>query len=63
MSCDLVGLTTCNPPPCRVKATRRIALGLAATSGFQTLRDQHGINEIDLSELKTIKKLGEQGGG
>ena len=44
----------------RLKATRKIALGLAATSGFSTLRDQHGINEIDLSELKTIKKLGEE---
>lgn len=27
--------------------------------GFKTLRDQYGVNEIDVSELKTIKKLGE----
>ena len=34
-------------------------MGLAVSSNFDTLRDQRGINEIDLSELKTIKKLGE----
>ncbi|GAX84910.1 hypothetical protein CEUSTIGMA_g12331.t1 [Chlamydomonas eustigma] len=41
------------------KATRKITLGIAATQGFSTLRDQHGLNEIDISELNTLKKLGE----
>ena len=43
----------------RQKAVRKVALGLAVSSNFDTLRDQRGINEIGLSELKTIKKLGE----
>ncbi len=43
----------------RQKAGRKVALGVAISARFATLRDQHGINEIEPSELKTIKKLGE----
>jgi hypothetical protein len=42
----------------RKRATKAVLLGLHVSNHFATLRDQHGINEISLAELKTEKKLG-----
>jgi len=38
-----------------------VSLGLQAVRNFSTLRDQHHINEIDVSQLITVRKLGEGG--
>eukprot|EP00798_Chlamydomonas_sp_ICE-L_P024729 gene24729-10365_t len=41
------------------RAYRKVRVMLIVCRAFGTLRDQHGLNEIKLSQLKTISKLGE----
>ena len=33
-------------------------MGLAVSQKFATLRDQHHVNEIDPTQLRTLRKLG-----
>lgn len=42
-------------------AGRKVSMTLQFSASMKTLRDRYGVNEIDPSEIKTVKKLGEGG--
>ena len=52
-------LTLRTPLINRKQAGKKIKLAQVVAGGFKTLRDQYGVNEVEQSELKFIKKLGE----